>query len=177
MNLLRLSTNSKTCLAAQVSLTGTFKHTLRNEHGVSSTVAVDMLQCTDGVSMMVHAGSNHTGSRFAKPLCPSRAARLIESVANGTPFSDAPFEEEYELVSETEHMLREAIQAQRGTYLNWTDDGIEFELIVLPGHAKIAVGETALSMQLPQDREQAYQLLSDNLQRFLHAVRVTSNAA
>jgi len=177
MSTLRLSTNSHTCLAAQVSLTGTFKHTLRNNHNVSSTVTVDMLQCSNGVSMLVHAGNNHTASRFAKPLCPRRAARFIEDAANGVPFSDLPHEDEYKLVSDIEQMLREGIQAQRGTYYTWTDDDIEFEVGFEPGRARITVGTTTLGMSLPANRELAYQLLSDNLHRFLQAVRTTSQAA
>lgn len=177
MILLKLSLNSHARLAAQVALTGTFEHTLRNDQGVASTVKVDVLQCSNAVSVMVRAGSSNTGATFARPVCPRRTARLIESVANGMPFSDAPFEEECALISEIELILREAIQSQRGTYWLSPDDDLEVELLMQPSQASLRIGETKMDMHLPVDRDAAYDRLSDNLQRFLDAVRATAQAA
>tara|TARA_R110001592_G_scaffold65634_2_gene201210 strand:- start:2452 stop:2985 length:534 start_codon:yes stop_codon:yes gene_type:complete len=177
MSMLKLNTASNQRLPAQLTLNGTFQHTLRNSKGVECRINLEVLQCTRAIQVSVKGGPIWLSVTLGRPVNPRRVARFIESATNGTPFHEAPYAEEDELVSEIESTLREVAVKRKGSHHFCTDDDIWVSIAAMDRRCKFEVEDTTFSMTLPTDTEQAYLLLHENLQAFLSACRSTAHSA
>lgn len=176
---LRLTELSKQLLQYQVSLNGTFHHTLRSVFGNTQLrVAVSIEQCANALELLVtFAGNRHTTSVVLEKRradTAARAARFVEHAANGESLYDVPEPGEHELASEMELSLRGAIRAGQGTWF-LTADELEPTLWIdrtSRGYiAKIQLDEATSYVTLPRDTQRAYALLADTMHRFLQGYR------
>jgi hypothetical protein len=171
--LLRLSLASRHELASQVTLSGTYHHNIHDSttSAVRGTVRIAIEQCCDGLTARVELGDSVNSITLAKREDNGgRLAVFIESVANGVSLPAGIIEiEEYDLVSDLEGMLRDAVRERRGTYYLPVDGVEELALLIRQSSAdpkRVAfrfelegVGLT-LPALMPSDREVAYELLN-----------------
>lgn len=182
---LYLTALSKQLLQYQVTLNGTFHHTLRSlGRNTQLRVAVSIEQCENALELMVNfAGNRHTTSvvlEKRRPDTAARVARFIQHAANGESLYDVPEPGEHEHASEMELSLRGAIRAGQGTWF-LTADELEPTLWIdrtSRGYsAKIQLGEATSYATLPRDTQRAYALLADTMNRFLQGYRDSLAAA
>lgn len=183
--LLRLNHVSRACLQAQVHLNGTFHHTLIGIDGKTTLrAAVTIEQCGKGIDVTVQSsGLRHSTSVVLDKRRADTAARVIqfvESITNGDTFADAPDFEEYALVSDMERDLRRAIRMGRGTFWLSADELEPILQIARTRHgytARIDLDDAQCYLTLPADSQRAYDMLADNMNRFLQGHRDSLAAA
>ncbi|PKM30211.1 MAG: hypothetical protein CVV07_07270 [Gammaproteobacteria bacterium HGW-Gammaproteobacteria-11] len=177
MSMLKLNTASLQRLPAQLTLNGTFQHTLRNAKGVSCAIEFDVLQCSKAIQFSVKGGPMWLSCTLARPVCLQRVVGFIESATNGTHWADAPYSEESDLVTEIESTLREVAVKRQGTYHLSTDDDIWVSIGAIGNRCRIEIDSTAFNMQLPTNTDEAYSQLHQNLHAFINACRATAHTA
>lgn len=182
MHALYLPSASRQRLSHQVTQSGVFLHHLYDDNGVScamATVAIE--QCERAVSMRVELGDSINSITLAKHKdTGDRALRFLEDLLSGVTISAVSETDGHLLVSDLELTLREALRLQQGNY-ELPVEGIEsLWLMLRPSVSKSActvfhfeldsVGIT-LPLRLPNDRLQAYELLSACIQEFVATYR------
>ncbi len=185
LSTLYLTALSKQLLKYQVSLNGTFHHTLRSLGGNTQLrVAVAFEQCENALELMVtFAGNRHTNSVVLEKHRADTAARVvrfIECAANGELAIDLPEIGEDLLASELERRLRRAIRVGSGT---WELEADELEPTLQISRtsrgysAQIQLDGAFCGVTLPRDTQRAYALLADTMNRFLQGYRDSLAAA
>lgn len=183
--LLRLNPVSRACLQAQVHLSGTFNHTLIGIDGKTTLrAAVTIEQCGKGIEVTVQSsGLRHSTSVVLDKRRADTAARVIqfiESLTNGDPLTNVPEVDEHLLISEMESSLRRAIRLGRGTWHLIADELEPILLITrtrLGYTARIELDDAQCYLTLPPDSQRAYDMLADNMNRFLQGHRDSLAAA
>tara|TARA_Y100001951_G_C11297089_1_gene276451 strand:+ start:2676 stop:3233 length:558 start_codon:yes stop_codon:yes gene_type:complete len=184
MSRLQLNAAALIRLQAQVRLTGTFHHRLMAEHprrSVQASVAIE--QCTKALRVEV----THNGTRNTVTLDrqrqdnPARLARFIEETVNGDTLSSVPETGGWQLVSNIEVVLRQAIRVGSGTFIFDADD-LQPELVISRNPhgshiAQIRLNDATSMIALPADPQRAYIQLADHLHSFLHGYRDALAAA
>ncbi|WP_289141187.1 hypothetical protein [uncultured Pseudomonas sp.] len=172
-------------LQAQVGLSGTFNHTLYSRDDRQSVPAqVEIEQCTAGITVMVRiCGTQNTSVTLDKHRKnnATRVASFIESIANGRCPTGVPDVDEYLVVSNIEADLRHAIRHGHGTY-HLIAHELEPSLLIQRNPrggytAKLELDKAGCVLTLPADKQRAYAILADNLNRFLQGYRNSLAAA
>lgn len=183
--LLRLTPVSVACMQAQVCLNGTFHHTLIGIDGKTTLrAAVSIEQCDKAIAVTVQLAGlrDSTIIKLDKNRCDTaaRVIRLVECLTNGDPMTDVLEVDEHLLVSEMELALRHAIRRARGTW-HLIADELEPSLSIARSSrgytARIELDEAQLLLTLPADTQRAYDMLADNMNRFLQGYRDSLAAA
>ena len=185
LSTLYLTALSKQLLQYQVSLNGTFHHTLRSIVGKNQLrVAVSIEQCDKALDVLVTStGNRHTTSIVLEKQradTASRVVRFIEHAANGETAIGLPEVDEDLLASEMERSLRRAIRTGSGTWYLIADE-LEPCLVINRTSrgfsAQIELGGAFCGVTLPRDTQRAYALLADTMSRFLQGYRDSLAAA
>lgn len=185
LSTLYLTTLSKQLLQYQVSLNGTFHHTLRSLGGNTQLrVAVSIEQCEKALDVLVtFTGNRHTTSIVLEKQRADTAARVvrfIEHAANGETAIGLPEVDEDQLASEMERSLRRAIRTGSGTWYLIADElepALQISRTSRGYIARIQLGEATSYVTLPRDTQRAYTLLADTMNRFLQGYRDSLAAA
>lgn len=117
---LRLSSAGHSVLAKQVALSGAFKLSLYD--GVNSVAravaSVAIEQCSNGLTVRVALGDSVNSITLGgRDDNGARLGKFIESLANGVSVHTGnPGIDEFELVSDLEVVLRDAVRERRGTF-------------------------------------------------------------
>ncbi|WP_025128886.1 hypothetical protein [Pseudomonas sp. PH1b] len=172
-------------LQAQVGLSGTFHHTLHSRDGCHSVSAqVEIEQCSAGIAVMVRiCGTRNTSVTLDKHRKNNaqRVASFIEGIANGRCPTGVPDVDEYLVVSDIEADLRHAIRQGRGTYhmiAHELEPSLQIQRNPHGGYtAKLELDDAGCELTLPTDSQRAYEILADNLNRFLRGYRDSLAAA
>lgn len=180
MTYLALTPTSRQRLDQQAGLNGTFHHTLHCLTGLSVNAAVSIEQCERAIAVAVTIGE-HNGSitlRRNHRDTPSRIARFITAQANGYTTIELLQDDEDELISNMESILRRALQLGHGTYYLPLDD-LEVALILHPGihglSAKLEGNGAVVHFRLSRDRRAAYQRLFETVTQFIQGIRLAES--
>lgn len=185
LSTLYLTALSKQLLQYQVSLNGTFHHTLRSIVGNTHLrVAVSIEQCDKALNVLVtFTGNRHTTSIVLdkqRADTAARVVRFIEHAANGEQYAGTMEHGEPELVSDIERTLRRALRVGCG---GWQLQADELEPMLTISRtsrgysAQIELGGAFCCVTLPRDTQRAYTLLADTMNRFLQGYRDSLAAA
>lgn len=177
MHTVTLSTSARSQLAGQISQNGTFAHHLYAENGQHcATAHIVVEQCTDAVQVTVEIGDSRNNITLARREdTGERTALFLEQLANGVPCT-VPAPGEYELVSDMESMLRNAVRLRQGTYYLPTEDVEDLTLLLTPSNSdperavfrfEMDSFGLTLPLLLPCDRVQAYELLASCVQELI----------
>lgn len=168
---LHLSLASRLMLANHVGLNGTLHYPVQDSTGaVRATVNLAIEQSDDELTARVELGESvNTLTLSKREDTVTRLADFIDSVANGVGVEDMP-------IGDMEAMLREAVNARRGTYY-LPVEGIE-SLALLVRQSPAYPNRVAfrfeldgvcmtLPMLLPSNSVLAYELLYGCVQDFV----------
>lgn len=177
MNTLTLSSASRSELTGQATQNGTFRHSLRDVHGLIRCMAfVTIEQCDAATYVRVKLGESINSVTLARRAdTGKRVAKFLEELANGVSPSSVPEIDEYRLADDMELTLRDAVREGKGTYYLPVDD---IDLCLLLGPAQSNTRRTTfrfelngegltLPLLLPSDRQIAYELLSACVQELI----------
>ncbi|MBC3410065.1 hypothetical protein HU720_01940 [Pseudomonas sp. SWRI51] len=173
---LHLSMLSRHELARQVTTSGTFHHNLHDSIScvIRATASVAIEQCSNGLIARVELGESVNSLTLSKREDNApRLVAFIESLANGASLPvGIPEVGEFELVTDLEAMLRDAVRERRGTFY-LPAEGVEDLALLMRQSAvdpqrvafRFELGGSGLTLPalLPTDREVAFELLSGSV--------------
>ncbi|MNZ14587.1 hypothetical protein D3C78_315140 [compost metagenome] len=187
MNTLSLSPAGRPYLAEQATQNGTFTHLLRDQQGMvreSATLIIE--QCDEAISVRVEIGDGcHSITLRRGDDAGERIARFVEFIANGEQDYSVPVQDDLELISDVERMLREAIRLGRGTHCLYMEDDFDLCLCLRPALSDLRRAlfcfelngvSLTLWLMLPADRQVAYELLSGCVQELVANYRSSAAA-
>lgn len=184
MSRLSLNAGAYIRLQAQVTLSGTFNHTLHSRDRVQTVTAkVEIDQCNAGITVLVQICGTLNSVTLDKH-CKNNATRVasfIEGIANGLSPTGVPDVNEHEAVGDIEATLRLAIRRGRGIYhliADELDPSVQIQRNPRGGYiAKLELDDAGCVLTLPADKQRAYAILAENLNQFLQGYRNSLAAA
>lgn len=184
MSRLSLNAGAYIRLQAQVTLSGTFNHTLHSRDGGQTVTAkVEIDQCTAGITALVQICGTLNSVTLDKHRKnnATRVASFIEGIANGLSPTGVPDVNEHEAVGDIEATLRLAIRRGRGIYHLIADElepSVQIQRNPRGGYiAKFELDDAGCVLTLPADNQRAYTILAENLNQLLQGYRNSLAAA